>query len=201
MDIERTTHDYIKLGNGITISVNSEAPDLTPAHTKVVGAIIEAVNKIEGFDEPTDAAIPDTGGGIYSGVAEADPKPEEPAGNPPASLGESAPKGKPKLMISIAKTRDQGTLKRDLKVISIVFENLYEVFDRDEERAMAFVECIGSTEFKGSMVASMDNGREVVVSESCYLGSGGYGELIKRAKQSIQWAATLAAIDCEITVY
>lgn len=46
----------------------------------------------------------------------------------------------------------------------------------------------------------MDNGREVVVSESYYLGVDSYGELIKRAKQSIQWAATLAAIDCEITV-
>ena len=197
MDIERTAHhDFIELGNGITISVNSEAPDLTPAHTKVVDTIIEAVGKIEGSDKPTYDAIADAGQVPRSEVTEADPKLGEPAGNPPAPMDES----KPKLMISIAKTMGQGATKRGLKVISIIFENLYEVFDRDEERAMAFVKCIGSTAFKGAEAASMDNGREVVVSESYYLGVDSYGELIKRAKQSIQWAATLAAIDCEITV-
>ena len=196
MDIERTTHDYIKLGNGITISVSSETPGSTPAHTKVVDAIIKAVGKIEGSDKPTYDAVADAGQVPCSEVTEADPKLGEPAGNPPAPMDES----KPKLMISIAKTRNQGTAKRGLKVISIIFENLYKVFDRDEERAMAFVECIGSTEFKGAKAVSMDNGREVVVSESYYLGVDSYGELIKRAKQSIQWAATLAAIDCEITV-
>ena len=196
MDIERTTHDYINLGNGITISVSSEAPDLTPAHTKVVDTIIEAVGKIEGSDKLTYDAIADAGQVPCSEVTEADPKLGKSAGNPPASMDES----KPKLMISIAKTMGQGATKRGLKVISIIFENLYEVFDRDEERAMAFVKCIGSTAFKGAEAASMDNGREVVVSESYYLGVDSYGELIKRAKQSIQWAATLAAIDCEITV-
>ena len=145
MDIERTTHDYIELGDGITISVSSKTPDLTPAHAKVVDAIIEAVGKIEGSDKPTYDAIADTGEVICGSVNEADPKLGEPAGNPPAPLDES----KPKLMISIAKTMGQGTTKRGLKVISIIFENLYEVFDRDEERAMAFVGCIGSTEFKG----------------------------------------------------
>ena len=197
MAIERTTHDYIRLGDGITISVTSEAPDPRPAHTRVVDAIIEAVGKIEDSDKPTTfVTIPGAVEAPCSEVTEADPKPEEPAGNPPAPLSES----KPKLMISIAKTMGQGTTKRGLKVISIIFENLYEMFDRDEERAMAFVECIGSTEFKGAEAASMDNGREVVVSESYRLGVNSYGELIKRAKQSIQWAATLAAIDCEITV-
>ena len=167
------------------------------AHTRVVDAIIKAVGKIEDSYKPTCDAIADTGEAMTcDDVNEADPNPEEPACNPPASLSES----KPKLMISIAKTMGQGTTKRGLKVISIIFENLYEVFDRDEERAMAFVGCIGSTEFKGAKAASMDNGREVVVSESYYLGVDSYGELIKRAKQSIQWAATLAAIDCEITV-
>lgn len=196
MDIKWTAYDCIKLDNGIAISVNSETPGSTSAHSKVVDAIIEAVGKIEGSDKPTYDAAADAGQVPCSEVTEADPKLGEPAGNPPAPLGES----KPKLMISIAKTMGQGTTKRGLKVISIIFENLYTVFDRDEERAMAFVECIGSTEFKGAKAASMDNGREVVVSESYYLGVDSYGELIKRAKQSIQWAATLAAIDCEITV-
>lgn len=174
MTIEWTGYARIKLDNGIDISVNSETPGSTSAHSKVVDA----------------GQVP------CSEVTEADPKAEEPAGNPPAPMDES----KPKLMISIAKTMGQGATKRGLKVISIIFENLYEVFDRDEERAMAFVKCIGSTAFKGAEAASMDNGREVVVSESYYLGVDSYGELIKRAKQSIQWAATLAAIDCEITV-
>ena len=196
MDIKWTAYDCIKLDNGIAISVNSETPGSTSAHSKVVDAIIEAVGKIEGSGKPTCDAVADAGQVPCSEVTEADPKLGEPAGNPPAPLGES----KPKLMISIAKTMGQGTTKRGLKVISIIFENLYEVFDRDEERAMAFVKCIGSTAFKGAEAASMDNGREVVVSESYYLGVDSYGELIKRAKQSIQWAATLAAIDCEITV-
>lgn len=259
MDIERTTHDYIKLGNGVTISVNSEAPDLTPAHTKVVDVIIKAVGKIEALDQaerdqvgqadkvdkvdqtgcnqadktvmPSGYRLRPTGevvlgedlkdstdeatslptpvgadapaeencseGGPMPGVrtTDGDPKPEVPAGNPPAPLGESVP-AKPKLMISIAKD----TWRRHLKAISIIFENLYEVFDRDEERAMAFVECIASTELKGMSAVSIDNGREVAVSESCYLGVDGYDELIKRAMQPIQWATTLAVIDYEITV-
>ena len=196
MTIKWTGYTRIELGDGTAIGVNSEAPSSPSAHSEVVDAIIEAVGKIEDSDKPTYGAITDTGEVICGGVTEADPKPEEPTGNPPAPLSES----KPKLLISIAKTMGQGTTKRGLKVISIIFENLYEVFDRDEERAMAFVECIGSTEFKGAEAASMDNGREVVVSESYRLGVGSYDELIKRAKQSIQWAATLAAIDCEITV-
>ena len=146
MAIERTTHDYIEFGDGITISVSSKAPGLTPAHAKVVDAIIEAVGKIEGSGKPTYDAIADAGRVPCSEVTEADPKLGEPAGNPPAPMDES----KPKLMISIAKTMGQGTTKRGLKVISIIFENLYEVFDRDEERAMAFVGCIGSTAFKGA---------------------------------------------------
>ena len=196
MDIKWTGYARIKLGNGITISVSSEAPDLTPAHTKVVDTIIEAVGKIEGSDKPTYDAIADAGQVPCSEVTEADPKLGEPAGNPPAPMDES----KPKLMIGIAKTMGQGTTKRGLKVISIIFENLYEVFDRDEEKSLAFFECIGSTTFKGAEAVPMSNGREVVVSESFFNGAGSYDELIKRAKQSIQWAATLAAIDCEITV-
>ena len=229
MAIERTTHYYIELGNGATISVNSKSPDLTSAHSKIVDAIIKAVAQIENSDKgadgesdkmhATDVAIETTDGeddpiptlvgadapaeencsegGPMPGVrtTDGDPKPEVPAGNPPAPLGESVP-AKPKLMISIAKD----TWRRHLKAISIIFENLYEVFDRDEERAMAFVECIASTELKGMSAVSIDNGREVAVSESCYLGVDGYDELIKRAMQPIQWATTLAVIDYEITV-
>ena len=199
MDIERTTHDYIKLGNGVTISVNSEAPDLTPAHTKVVDVIIEAVGKIEGFDKPPYDTTPGSDETIGGGDADADPKSEQPACNPPAPLGESVP-AKPKLMISITRTRTPNPSKSRLKTISITFENLYEAFDRDEEKSLAFFECIGSTTFKGAEAVPMSNGREVVVSESFFNGAGSYDDLIKRAKQSIQWAAALAVIDYEITV-
>ena len=167
MDIERTTHDYIKLGNGVTISVNSEAPDLTPAHSKVVDAIIKAVGKIEGFDKPPYDTISGADETICGGNAGVGSKPEQPACNPPAPLSERVP-AKPKLMIGIAKTRGQGT-KRSLKVISIIFENLYEVFDRDEERAMAFVECIASTEFERAKAAS-NQACEAVHSVGCHSG-------------------------------
>lgn len=229
MAIKWTGYDRIELNNGTAISVNSETPGSTSAHSKIVDAIIKAVAQIENSDKgadgesdqmrATDVAIETTDGeddpiptlvgadapaeencsegGPMPGVrtTDGDPKPEVPAGNPPAPLGESVP-AKPKLMISIAKD----TWRRHLKAISIIFENLYEVFDRDEERAMAFVECIASTELKGMSAVSIDNGREVAVSESCYLGVDGYDELIKRAMQPIQWATTLAVIDYEITV-
>ena len=229
MAIKWTGYDRIELNNRTAISVNSETPGSTSAHSKIVDAIIKAVAQIENSDKgadgesdqmhATDVAIKTTDGeddpiptlvgadapaeencsegGPMPGVrtTDGDPKPEVPAGNPPAPLGESVP-AKPKLMISIAKD----TWRRHLKAISIIFENLYEVFDRDEERAMAFVECIASTELKGMSAVSIDNGREVAVSESCYLGVDGYDELIKRAMQPIQWATTLAVIDYEITV-
>lgn len=198
MDIERTTHhDFIELGNGITISVNSEAPDLTPAHTKVVDAIIEAVGKIAGFNEPTGDAIVDTGEGVYVDLAEADPKPEEPAGNSPASLGESAPNSKPRLLIDIATSTNSS--ERTMKAISLSFHHLYEAFDRDEERAMAFVECIASTKLDDVQVIPMNND-QVIMAEAFASHRVGNDRLVELAQQAIARVATAVAVDYVVSV-
>ena len=193
MDIERTTHDYINLGNGITISVSSEAPDLTPAHTKVVDTIIEAVGKIEGSDKPTYDAIADAGQVPCSEVTEADPKLGEPAGNPPAPMDES----KPKLLIDIAKSTDSS--EGAMKVISLSFRHLYEAFDRDEERAMAFVECITSTKFDDVLVISMSND-QVIMAEALACRQVGHDKLVELAKQAIARVATAVAINYVVSV-
>ena len=193
MDIERTTHDYINLGNGITISVSSEAPDLTPAHTKVVDTIIEAVGKIESSDKPTCDAIADAGQVPCSEVTEADPKLGEPAGNPPAPMDES----KPKLLIDIAKSTDSS--EGAMKVISLSFRHLYEAFDRDEERAMAFVECITSTKFDDVLVISMSND-QVIMAEALACRQVGHDKLVELAKQAIARVATAVAINYVVSV-
>lgn len=198
MDIERATHhDFIELGNGITISVNSEAPDLTPARTEVVDAIIEAVSEIAGFNEPTDEAIVDTGEGVYVDLAEADPKPEEPAGNPPASLGESVPKSRPRLLIDIAESTDSS--ERAMKAISLSFRHLYEAFDCDEERAMAFVECIASTKLDDVQAIPMSND-QVIMAEAFASHRVGNDKLVELAQQVIARVATAVAVDYVVSV-
>lgn len=119
MTIKWTGYTRIELGDGTAISVNSEAPSSPSAHSEVVDAIIEAVGKIEDSDEPDEPdkptydAIADTGEVMIGGsVNEADPKPEEPAGNQAAPLNES----KPKLLIDIAtaKNSSEGDGEDDL---------------------------------------------------------------------------------------
>ena len=189
MDIKRTTHDYIELSDGITISVSSKAPDPRPAHTRVVNAIIEAVGKIEGSDKPTCDAIADAGQVPCSKVAEADPELEgEPTVNQSAPMIES----KPKLMIDIAKSTDSS--KGTVRMISLTFRNLHEVFDRDEERAMRIVECIRVMLGSDVLVISVDNG-QVIIAEDHTRRSTSYDGLVELAKQAIARVATVAGID------
>ena len=192
MDIKRTTHDYIELSDGITISVSSKAPDPRPAHTRVVNAIIEAVGKIEGSDKPdkpTYDAVADTGQMTCSEGTEADPELEgEPTVNQSAPMIES----KPKLLVDIAKSTDSS--EGAVKMISLTFRNLYEVFDRDEERAMCFVECICVMLGSDVLVISMDNG-QVIIAEDHTRRSTSYDGLVELAKQAIARVATVAGID------
>ena len=188
MTIKWTGYDRIELDNGTVISVNSETPGSTSAHSKVVDAIIKAVGKIEGFDKPTYDAIADTGEVICGGVTEADPKPEEPTGNPPAPLSES----KPKLLIDIATPKDssEGTAR----MISLTSRNLHEVFD--EERAMRFVKgiCTVASANDYVLVVPMNNDQVIMVEvlASCPVG---HDKLVELAKQAIARVATVAGID------
>ena len=193
MSIKWTGYDNIKLDNGVTISVSSETPGSTSAHSKVVDAIIKAVGKIEGSDKPTYDAIADAGQVPCSEVAEADPKLGEPAGNPPAPMDES----KPKLLIDIAKSTDSS--EGAMKVISLSFRHLYEAFDRDEERAMAFVECITSTKFDDVLVISMSND-QVIMAEALACRQVGHDKLVELAKQAIARVATAVAVDYVVGV-
>lgn len=188
MAIKWTGYDRIELDNGTAIIVNSETPGSTSAHSKVVGAIIKAVGKIEGSDKPTYDAIADTGEVICDGAVETDPKPEEPAGNSSASMEES----KPRLLIDIAKSKDSSEKSR--KVILLTFRHLYEVFDRDEERAMSFVECICVMLGSDVLVISMDNG-QVIIAEDHTRRSTSYDGLVELAKQAIARVATVVGID------
>ena len=195
MDIKWTGYDRIELDNGIAISVNSETPGSTSAHSKVVDAIIKAVGKIEGSDKPTYDAIPDAGQVPCSEVTEADLKPEEPAGNPPAPLNES----KPKLMIDIAKSTDSSEWA--MKMISLTFRNLYEAFDRDEERAMLFVKSICSASTNVYVLAIPMNNDQVIMAEAlATLHPVGHDVLVELAKQAIARVATIAAVDYDVSV-
>ena len=193
MSIKWTGYDNIKLDNGVTISVSSETPGSTSAHSKVVDAIIKAVGKIEGSDKPPYDAIAGTGEAICDGAIEANPKLGEPAGNPPASLGES----KPKLLIDIAKSTDSS--ERAMKVISLTFRHLYEAFDRDEERAMAFVACIASTKFDDVLMIPMSND-QVIMAEALACRQVGHDKLVELAKQAIARVATAVAINYVVSV-
>ena len=227
MAIKWTGYDCIKLDNGTAISVNSETPGSTSAHSKVVDAIIKAVGKIEDFDKgadgesdkmhATDVAIETTDGeddpiptlvgadapaeenyGECSSTPTAhttdgDSKPEEPAGNPPASLDEK----KPKLLIDIAKSTDSS--EGAMKMISLTFRHLYEAFDRDEERATAFVECIASTKFDDVQVIPMSND-QVIMAEAFACRQVGHDKLVELAKQAIARVATAVAIDYVVSV-
>ena len=203
MAIKWTGYDRIELDDGTAISVNSETPGSPSAHSKVVGAIIEAVGKIDDSDEavgkiegshkPTYNAPTDAGQVPCSEVDEADPKPEEPAGNPPALMSES----KPRLLIDIAKSTDLS--KKAKKAILLTFSHLYEAFDRDEERAMAFVKCIASTKLNDVLVISMSNG-QVIMAEAYISCPVGHDKLVELAEQTIACVAAATAIDYVVNV-
>lgn len=211
MAIKWTGYDRIKLDNGVAISVSSETPGSTSAHTEVVDAIIEAVSKIDGSDKPTNeaaskidgsdkptyGAIADTGEVICGGATNADPEPEEPAGNPPTSLGESAPKGKPRLLIDIAKSTNSS--EGAMEAISLSFRNLYEALDRDEKRAMAFVECITSTKYDDVQMVSMSNG-QVIMAQAFACRPVGHDKLVALAMLAIARVARMVAVDYDISV-
>lgn len=198
MTIKWTGYTRIELGNSIGISVNSETPGSPSAHSKVVGAIIEAVGKIEdsGSDKPTYDAIADTGEAICGGVTEADPKPEEPTGNPPAPLSES----KPKLMIDIDKSTDSS--ERAMNMISLTFRNLYEAFDRDEERAMRFVKsiCIFASANDYVLAVPMNNDQVIMAEALPLLHPVGHYELVEVAKKAIASVARCFAVDYAVSV-
>ena len=210
MAIKWTGYDHIELDNGIAISVNSETPGSTSAHSKVVDAIIKAVGKIEGFDgettpipTPAVADAPAEGGNSKDApiptvrTTDEDPKPEQPACNPPAPLDESMQESKPKLLIDIAKSTDSS--ERAMKVISLSFRHLYEAFDRDEERATAFVECIASTKFDDVLVIPMSND-QVIMAEAFASRQVGHDKLVELAKQAIARVATAVAVDYVVSV-
>ena len=54
MTIDWTGYARIGLGNGVTVSVNSETPGSASAHSEVVDAIIKAVAQIENSDKGAD---------------------------------------------------------------------------------------------------------------------------------------------------
>ena len=231
MAIKWTGYDHIELDNGTAISVNSETPGSTSAHSKVVDAIIKAVTQIENSDKgadgesdkmhATDVAIETTDGeddpiptlvgadapaeencsegSPMPGVrtTDGDPKPEVPAGNPPALLNESAPESKPRLLIDIAKSTDSS--ERAMKVISLSFRHLYEAFDRDEERATAFVACIASTKFDDVQVIPMSND-QVIMAEAFACPQVGHDKLVELAKEAVARVATAVSIDYVVSV-
>ena len=210
MAIKWTGYTRIELGDGTAIGVNSEAPSSPSAHSEVVDAIIEAVGKIEGFDgettpipTPAVADAPAEGGNSKDApiptvrTTDEDPKPEQPACNPPAPLDESMQESKPKLLIDIAKSTDSS--EGAMKVISLGFRHLYEVFDRDEKRAMAFVECIASTKFDNVLVIPMSND-QVIMAEALACCPVGHDKLVELAKQTVARVAAAAAVDCVVNV-
>ena len=197
MTIKWTGYDRIELDNGTVISVNSETPGSTSAHSKVVDAIIEAVGKIEGSDKPTCDAIADAGQVPCSKVAEADPELEgEPTVNQSAPMIES----KPKLMIDIAKSTDSS--KGTVRMISLTFRNLHEVFDRDEERAMRIVKCIDiyASPYPGVLVIPMNNDQMIMAEALTAHHPVGHDELVELAKQAIARVATVAGINYVVSV-
>ena len=227
MDIEWTGYACIKFGDGTTISVNSEAPSSPSAHSEVVDAIIKAVAQIENSDKgadgesgkmrATDVAIKTTDGeddpiptlvgadapaeenygeGSSTPTAhtnDGDSKPEEPAGNSPVLLNES----KPRLLIDIAKSADSSEGAK--KVVLLTFSNLYEVFDRDEERATAFVECICVMLGSDVLVIPMNND-QIIIAEDHTRRSTSYDGLVEHVKQAIAHVATVVAIDHVVSV-
>lgn len=220
MAIDWTGYARIRLGNGVTISVNSETSGSASAHGKVVDAIIKAVAQIENSDKgadgesdkmhATDVAIETTDGeddpiptlvgadapaeencsegGSMPGARTTDgnPKPEVPAGNPPALLNESAPESKPRLLIDIAKsTYSSGG---EMEAISLTFHHLHEAMEGNKlwgkHAAAHFVECIGSFKFDNVLVFTMDNYQVIMAgaSASCPVG---HDKLVELAKQAI----------------
>ena len=196
MTIKWTGYDHIELGDGTTIIVNSGTPGSTSARSEVVGAIIEAVGKIEDSDKPTDGAIAGTGQAPCSEVTEADPKPEEPTVNSSAPVVES----KPKLMIDIAKSTDWS--EGAARMISLTFRNLYEVFNRNEERAMRFVKCIYIYASANAyvLVIPMNNDQVIMAEALAARNPVGHDELVELAKQAIARVATIAAVDYDVSV-
>ena len=118
-------------------------------------------------------------------AADGDSKPEEPAGNPPAPLGESVP-AKPKLLIDIAKSTY--STEEAMEAISLTFHNLHEVFDHDKVWPMFFAECIASTKFDNVLTIQISNDQVIMVGTcvSCPVGHDG---LVKLAKQAIERVA------------
>ena len=104
---------------------------------------------------------------------------------------------KPKLLIDIATSTDSS--EGAMKVISLTFRHLYEAFDRDEKRAVAFVECIASTKFDNVLVISMSND-QVIMAEALARCPVGHDKLVELAKQAIARVATAVAIDYVVSV-
>lgn len=118
-------------------------------------------------------------------AADGDSKPEEPAGNPPAPLGESAP-AKPKLLIDIAKsTYSSGG---EMEAISLTFHHLHEAMEGNKlwgkHAAAHFVECIGQFKFDNVLVFTMDNDQVIMTGAFAHRPIG-HDKLVELAKQAI----------------
>lgn len=86
-------------------------------------------------------------------------------------------------------------------MISLTFRNLYEAFDRDEERAMGFVKGVASTKLNDVLVVPMNNDQVIMVE---VLSSRPVGhdklKLVELAKRAIARVATITAVDYDVSV-
>ena len=109
----------------------------------------------------------------------------------------------PRLLIDIVKSTDSS--EGAMKMISLTFRHLYEVFDRDEERAMSFVGCIcvmciASTKFDDVLVIPMNNDQMIMAEALTAHHPVGHDELVELAKRAIARVATIAAVDYDVSV-
>lgn len=79
----------------------------------------DPIPTLVGADAPAEENYGEGSSTPTAHTTDGDSKPEEPAGNPPAPLGESAPESKPRLLIDIAKSTDSP--ERTMKAISLSF--------------------------------------------------------------------------------
>ena len=110
----------------------------------------------------------------------------------------------PRLLIDIVKFTDSS--EGAMKMISLTFRNLHEVFDRHEEQAMSFVGCIcvmciALAKFDDVLVIPMNND-QMIMAEALLAACHpvGHDELVECAKQVIAYVARCFAVDYAVSV-